>query len=363
MPMNLSEMDLLLHPSIFWQGRCVYDDEVQSMQFFYTASGCDICFTGTSLEATILSRPHDVRERQAHILVFVDGQIVEEVATLFVLNQYENSLVLVSGLEPGFHSVRLFKRSEAFDSSTWIKEFRTDGVFVPHLHPKKPMIQFIGASVSTGYGNLGKLGEIKSTTNSNGFRAFSTQTALLLDYDVEIIGASGWGVFQGYNTLMGVSSTQTIPRAYDYAGIDDSYYIKESLGLYPHLRHPEVIVLNLGTNDFYSSDYVNQMSNNQDLITKRFIDHYSQFVMHLREVHPLATIFITTGLMSEPTFITTPLEKVIIHLNKIGIVVYPFVFKSAQILGHNVAIDGHPCVKTHYQAALDLSQRIKLIEK
>ncbi|MDZ4197278.1 MAG: hypothetical protein U1C51_08570, partial [Candidatus Izemoplasmatales bacterium] len=105
----------------------MYDYAVQAMQFFYTASGCDISFTGTSLEATILSKPHDDRLRQAHLLVFVDGQMVEDATTLFVLDQYENSIPLVSGLKPGAHQVRIFKRSEAFDSSTWIKKLQTDG--------------------------------------------------------------------------------------------------------------------------------------------------------------------------------------------------------------------------------------------
>jgi hypothetical protein len=361
--MIVSKLELLVHPSIFWQGRCMYDYDVQAMQFFYTASGCDISFTGTSLKATVLSRPYDDRLRQAHLLVFVDGQLVEDAATLFVLDHYENSILLVSGLQPGVHQVRIFKRSEAFDSSTWIKELQTDGNFITHYTPIKPMIQFIGASVSTGYGNMGSTGEVKSTTNSNGFRAFSTQTALLLDEDVEIIGASGWGISQGYNTLVGVSSTQTIPNAYDYGGIDDTFCIKESLGLYSHPRHPEVIILNLGSNDFYSSDYVNQSSSTQELITKRFIDHYTKFVIHLREVHPRATIFITTGLMSEPTFITNPLEQIIIQLHQKEIVVYPFVFKSAHELGHNVAVDGHPNVDTHYQAAFDLSLHINKMFK
>ncbi len=97
-----------------------------------------------------------------------------------MLNQSVGEYTLVSGLPPGYHTVKVLKRSESIDSNTSLMILQTNGHFVNPPTAKPFMIEYIAASSSTGYGNLGSLSQNKTTENSYGLLGFADLTLHLL---------------------------------------------------------------------------------------------------------------------------------------------------------------------------------------
>ncbi|MDY0139861.1 MAG: hypothetical protein RBR50_09175 [Candidatus Izemoplasmatales bacterium] len=350
---------------IRWMGRTYYNDLEKATYFYFTASGFEVGFYGTELKVTFKASNYLITGKRPHIVVLLDGEEDPTKGELIVLGKETEEVTIVSGLEYGYHTVKVLKRSEAIDSDTAVTKIETDGYFTDPPKPKSFNLQFIAASSSTGYGNLGSLSDAKTTVNSDGLRAFAYLTSFLLDSEISIFSASGWGVSRGWNTSGGsISETQNIPKAFEYIAIDASNTVFTDGGKWDITNYiPDVIVVNLGTNDFNASGY-NSMSDEDKLaLEERFKTDYTNFLVLLNNMYPNAKIIVAYGLMNEQKLLEAITLEIISDANQIfdKEVVHAYEMEGAGTLGNPYGSNYHPNVQTSMNVAADLAEFISSI--
>lgn len=344
-----------------WLGRTYYNQLEEAKYFYFTASGFELGFFGTELKVTFKASNYNIVGKQAYLVALIDGEEDPTKGITIKLDKAESEYTIVTGLTEGFHSVKILKRSEASDSNTSVKSIKTDGHFTNTPDPKSFRVQFIAASSSTGYGNLGSSSVAKTTDNSHGLLAFAYLTTYLLDADISIFSASGWGVSRGFNTSGSVSATQNIPAAYEYFAIDATNYVFTGAGKWNHSDFiPDVIVVNLGTNDFNASGYNSMTTENRKIVSDKFIADYTAFLRVLNNNHPNAVIIVAYGLMNEQNTVGPFTIEAIDNANDfIGkTMVYPFLMEGAGTAPNPYGSNSHPNVGTSKNVAEDLAALI-----
>ncbi|MDP3131153.1 MAG: SGNH/GDSL hydrolase family protein, partial [Bacillota bacterium] len=285
---------------IRWIGRTWYETLSGRRYFWNTASGFDVSFDGTELKATFYATNTGVTGKHPFLVILLDGEEDPTKGITIELTQGQAEYTLVSELEDGPHTVKVLKRSEAQDSDTAVLQVVTDGKFLAPTPVKTFKIQYIGASTSVGYGDLGPANDPKTTDNSNGLLCYTYLTSYLLDAETSIFASSGWGITRGWNTSGQVSATQSIPAAYEYYATNAQNYVVTTPGQWDHSDYqPDVIVLALGGNDFSSSNYASLSAAAQLEFRNAVTDAYVAFITALRAYHPDAYIILVYGLMSE----------------------------------------------------------------
>lgn len=347
---------------IRWMGRTYFNNTENLTYFYFTASGFEVAFFGTEIEITVQASKSNITSKQPHLVAFLDGEENPLEGTTYVLNE-EQETITFQGLTDGYHTVKVLKRSEASDSNTALKKIETDGYFTMPPQPKPFKIQYIAASSSTGFGNLGSVNDAKTTANSNGLLAYAYLTSYLLDAETSIFSASGWGVTRGWNTGGSISTTQNIPNAFVNIAIDDTNTVFTE-GTFDYSAFvPDVIVVNLGTNDFNSSGYTGMSETEKETMEERFVTDYVNFLIVLNNMYPNAKIIIAYGLMNEAgTLGDVTLEVVNTANTQIGsTVVYDFLMEAAGTNGNPYGCAYHPNVQTGMNVAEDLAEFIHQI--
>jgi len=97
-----------------------------------------------------------------HVVLDAEGDVIFEVlidgvpTTTFQTSRGEGTFTLASGLPAGEHDVLIFRRTEAFFNAVSFIEFQIDGGdLVPSPAPHRHRLEFIGDSITAGYGALG----------------------------------------------------------------------------------------------------------------------------------------------------------------------------------------------------------------
>lgn len=154
--------------------------------------------------------------------------------------------------------IRLIKEAQPMgaDPNSYLRihTVKADGKLVPF--PDKPfLIEFIGDSITSGEGLGGdpSINEfVPSIFSTEGHYAF--ETAKAVNADLRIISQSGWGVYSSWDNDL----THTLPKIYPYVCGAQIGGIAARLGsrdLHRFIdRVPDIIVVNLGTNDSFAFD-------------------------------------------------------------------------------------------------------------
>ncbi len=347
---------------IRWIGRTWYETLSGRRYFWNTASGFDVTFSGTELKATFYATNTAVTGKHPFLVVLVDGEEDPTKGITVELTQGQGEYTLVTGLPDGTHTVKVLKRSEAQDSDTAVLQVVTDGRFLAPTPVKDFRIQYIGASTSVGYGDLG--GSPKTTNNSNGLLCYTYLTSYLLDAETSIFASSGWGLTRGWNTGGQASATQTIPAAYEYYATNAQNYVVTTPGQWDHTDYqPDVIVIALGGNDFSSNSAAyNALTDAQKLAYQETVtDALVAFVTTLRAYHPDAYVVLVYGLMSEATHVRNVSINAALRLSGETDKVSSLAVTGAGQSGTGFGSDGHPTVAAYILAAGQLADHITAI--
>lgn len=211
--------------------------------------------------------------------VYVDGAVTPKA----VKTSGDATYVLASGLRSGTHDVALVKRTEAFQGEITFKGFTvTGGALIATADPTTRTIEFIGDSITAGYGVDGagpNCGFSADTENED--IAYGALTARALGAGHAAIAWSGIGVYQDGSG----SKTDQMPVRYLRTLPDESASTVD-FGRQP----PDVIVVNLGTNDFAHGDP-----------GQPFTDAYTAFLATLRAHHPGVPILAALSPMLDGT--------------------------------------------------------------
>ena len=229
-----------------WVGRNFVHSE--SVNCFNTASGFETTFYGTQLKANITSGG----SQTPRICVLIDEQTspAEKVIDLSK-NKEKQEVVLAEGLSEGYHTVKVYKITEASHNSLSINSLQTDGFFHKKPETKKLKIEVYGDSISTGYKNLKEVpndDDVINEKRQNGCLTYAWLTAQNLNAEINVMAHSGIGLnySQGFDYLMKSAWDDTYCSAKDFLGynnINPAWDFKNYT--------PDVVILNIGTNDYY----------------------------------------------------------------------------------------------------------------
>ena len=207
--------------------------------------GCDHSATGIEFSASIVGELilniYTTVEKEycdaAYFTVYIDGVRQEKRAEALVGKQ---DLLIANFSERGEHTVKIVKQCESNYNLCTLYSFCFDGELLTPPSKKDKYIEFIGDSLSCGMGNLGKKGVENPQTSrwEDVTQGYTYGTAEKLDADYSIVSESGIGLAGSwFDPLFDFYSAWSYKRdknlKYDFA------------------RTPDLIVINLGTNDFY----------------------------------------------------------------------------------------------------------------
>ncbi len=341
--MELKEKELVNGGYIKWMGRTYYNEDKKVNEVYHSASGFELFFKGTEVVATITATNSSNSAMRPIIVIVIDDDFNH--AKTIALDKPTQEITLVSGnSDAREHKIDLYKRSESIDSHIAIENIKTDGVFIKKIENKALKLEFIAASSSTGYGNLGKPSSSgKTTENSDALQGFAFLTAQALNADISIFSASGWGcAFSKW------TSPNTLNVADAYKNVDFNSKIPWIHGYYV----PDVVVVNLGTNDW---SYINAATtaDEKDARMTQFQRKYISFLQELHDYYPDAQIIVLYGLMNESSIYEV--TESIVATAKISI---PNLV-SIKINGDAGGYNSHPSVASHKKIAETLTKFIK----
>ncbi len=259
-----------------WFGRTYAQDGAYF--FNWSASGFEFNFKGSGATATIASNAPG-GSNTAYLKIYVDGVEQPDVA----LTKANQTVTLAKGLDPNAeHTVKVVKRTNARSSSAALLSLTlTDGdKLAPPAAPTR-LIEFIGDSITVGYATVANGSTTWSTATEDATKTYASQIAEAFYADYMVTAISGRGVVR--NT--GGDTDKLLPAIY---GRLDEY---NNPGVeYDFARQPDVIVINLGTND--------ASGNNSSLTADEFRTGLKAFLKDVRAKNPDAEIIYAYGMMS-----------------------------------------------------------------
>ncbi len=320
------------------------------LQLFWTNSGFAVKVSGAkTVTATISATPFGESDA-AYLNVYVDGAF-EPTSTIF-LNRAQGTYTLAEKLTAGEHTIEVRKRNEASYGGTAtakISQVSTDGKFLTPPAKAARQIEFIGDSITSGFGNLVTDGSGRyDSSKVDGTMTYAVLAAKQLGAEAQVLSRSGIGYCR--NTVIhGVSDSSFYP-----------YYSKTAAlpGVAPgnmpwdfENNPSDVVVINLGTND-------NGGTRNGAAITNaEMTEEAIAFLELVREKNPDAVIIWHYGMLGDNR--AAALEDAVAQLNDEGDEKIYFLrqegFNSAV---EGVGIDGHPTVQANINRSDELARFI-----
>jgi lysophospholipase L1-like esterase len=293
-------------------------------------------FTGTGISANLVSTGDNWYN------VIIDGIVKTPVN---IPSGTNGSVTLASGLTSGTHTIEFVRRTEAWVGDVQFKGFTvTGGNLLAPPSASTRRIEFIGDSITCGYGNEGTSQYQNFTTkNENAYLAYGSVAARALGADQITVSWSGKGVIRNYGGDTNEMMPQIYPRILPY---------NTTLTWNPSQWIPQVVVINLCTNDFSIGV--------PDKTT--FTTTYAKFVNQLRSQYSDAHIYCAVGPMLNGDNLTNArdfINTVVNQLKSAGDSKIHFIEFPMQDGSLGYGEDWHPSVATHAQMANQLVQQIK----
>lgn len=323
-----------------------------------SGSGVDFEYTGKKLDITVVGdgAVSSGKDNQARIAVYIDGErVLDE-----MVDTQEETFTVFENAESKKVNVKVVKLSECAMSTCGIKAITVaDDETITPTPKKSHTIEFIGDSITCGYGVDDEVKEHHfSTSTEDVTKAYAYKTAQALNADYSMFSISGYGVISGYTTGSTPVKEQTIPQYYESLGFSYQAFAgttkPQSLKWDFEAFKPEVIVINLGTND---ASYTNIIKERK----QEYADGYTAFLKKVRAKNPDATIFCTLGTMDN-RLCEKLIETVTAYSAETGDNnIHYMIFDLQDGANDGYAADWHPTEATHQKASDKLVNEIKTV--
>ncbi len=296
----------------------------------WSASEVRLKVKGTTLIASIVEKGEDRWQ------VVIDGRAAEVVVPTagragYTVNLGANAI----------HDVQLVKRTEAFVGTTTFQNFAVPGGAILKAAPAKRHLEFVGDSITCGYGNEGAAKEehFKPETE-NAYLSYASIAARQLNADVTILAWSGRKMWPD----------NTVPEIYDL-----------TLPALPepkwdfHGPVPDAVVINLATNDFGKE--------NPD--EAKWTGAYAAFIRRVWSHYPRAQIYVAMGSMMSDGWppehrALSTLRSYLAHLvTQVSDARVHQIEFDVQQESDGIGADWHPNLRTHAKMAARLTAAIR----
>ncbi len=267
--------------------------------------------------------------------VYVDG--VETRMKVDGINGMDQKLDLTvaKGLKKGKHEFRIYRDTEFAHGTANVISVKLNGVLTERPADNKLHIEFIGDSITAGYGNLTQRelneSDAHGPEKSDGTSTYAFLAAEQLGADVTTVARSG--------------------LAFSYNAVEDYWkrisYARSALGDYTPTRKSDVVVINLGTNDH--SNY-----EKEGLTIEQVEDRAVELIKLVKSSRPDAKIVWMYGMMG--TKIESTIKAAIEECGGEAAGIYYFVGKN-----NNDGGGWHPSAQAHINNGKLLADYLKSI--
>lgn len=255
---------------IVWSGRTVADS-AGAVRFNFPGVTARVRFEGPSL--AMATSPGS-----GYFVVEVDSMAPRKV----FYGPSDSLLTLVDSLGHGVHDARIVYAVEGYEFRPEVRGFSA-GSLQQAPAPRGPKIEFVGNSITCGYGTEATDGSTPfSYATENHTLTYAYLTARALDADVCVVARSGIGVYRNYNGPLTGDTIGTMPLEYERTMI----YEPEPRWDFTRFN-PDIVCINLGTNDLSTANYDGRL----------FEEAFGRFVDTVRGHYPDARIVLLTGSM------------------------------------------------------------------
>lgn len=324
-----------------------------SLWLCFSGTGAEFTATCTSLSVTMAAdSAYAEPANRTRLAIEVNGQrVVDD-----MLDAAEKTYAIWSSTVAETITVRIIKLSETAMSTCGVKAIVTDAQTIQPTAQKAHRIEFIGDSITCGYGADDEVAEHPfATSTENVTAAYAYKTAQALDADYSMVSISGYGIISGYTATEGVkSASQLIPTYYEKLGFSYGSYQGQTPAdvIWDFSAYvPELIVINLGTND---DSYTGSDPERQE----DYRANYTEFLMVVRRNNPEATILCTLGIMGDRLYPQVK-NAVAAYTEETGDSNIACLKFDVQSPADGYAADWHPSQLTHDKAAEKLVNRIQ----
>lgn len=311
-----------------------------------SASGSGIEFICEGDYAELTVAPENAYVTVSHyprVAVYADGNLVaveciSEEKTYRINTEYSGT------------KITLIKLSEAMHSSVKVTKVASFGKKdIAPTAEKELKIEFIGDSITCGYGiDAGAYGSF-STSTENFMKTYAYLTAENISADYSAVCYSGYGVLTGY-TESGTKNNRIVMNEYDKAchlsGQEDPLWDFSKI-------KNDFVVINLGTND---ASYCGNSSYGR----QQFADAYVNMLINVREKNPDAYILCILGDMNNSLYssIETAVSRYSDLYSDSRVEAFSVDFKMGE---NDIVIDGHPGEKSNLCASETLTEKIRML--
>ncbi len=326
-------------------GRTVFQNNVR----WFSYSGCGIEFKCSAAAADIVCTVPDsssvVRHHRPRVGVFVNGILTNDV----VLDE-TSTTIRVNLRSDGESTVKLLKLSESMHSCVGVSSITLYGASDIRPTEEKMNIEFIGDSITAGFGldEPNSAGSF-STRTENFCETYAYLASTALGADGWGIAYSGYGVLSGYTTSGAQNTAATLPLNYEKALTNCRSINDYAATWYFTTQRPQYIVINLGTND---ASYCRSTERRE-----QFAQAYQSFLGQVRTRNPGAYILCVLGDMNNALY--PYIQQAVASYRSItgdqGVDCMTLAF---QMDNYPHAISGHPSRESNFVAAQALTNRL-----
>ena len=323
----------------------------------HSGSGAEFSVTGTKVSITLKADSSCIgnADGKTRIAIYVNGERVADE----MVDKVEKAVTAFESDTAESCIIRVIKLSESANSTCGITKIEAVAADdIQPTEPKEKLIEFIGDSITCGYGVDDEVKEHHfSTKTEDVTKTYAYKTAESLGTDYSMVSFSGYGIISGYTGDGEKKPSQTLPQYYDKLGFSYGTYMgkfsPQNVTWDFTKRQPDLIVINLGTND---SNYVLGKADRKEEYTAEYVE----FLKKVREYNPDAAILCTLGIMGDDMYpaIEDAVERYQTETGDSN--VYSFKF-DVQSYSDGYAADWHPTEATHTKAATKLTAEIKEI--
>ncbi|MBQ9413850.1 MAG: hypothetical protein IJU16_01845 [Clostridia bacterium] len=266
-----------------------------------------------------------------YFTVWVDGERSRLTVDNGTTSQRSKKVTLAEDLEAGLHRIEIYRQTEEINGSCLFDELIINGTLTPL--PDAPMlIEFIGDSLTAGYGALGvpsKGKVIDHPEGQDGTQTYAYLTAQALGMDFQACCTSGYGLLAGWN-----NGDANLLNMYAYT----AYHNNAMTGneMWAFARPADIVVINLGSND-------RAVGRGKGVNEKTFEEAVKSMTELIREKNPDAKVVWVTGLGGNA--FKAQMEDA---MDSFGGAENGYYF--CQLPEGNSGAAGHPSVKEHIAA-------------
>ncbi len=354
-------------------GRTYWDERESVLYSNYTCGSFEVEFRGTELAAAFAAVPDTFvppnlagelppREDWPFISVFLDGG---ETPYRRVRVRDGEWISLFRSEKEERHRIRIVKLNENFRTCLGVRAFRMEGELLPFEKEKRDVIEFIGDSITCGFGNdTQDVSHEYETAEQDGWMTHGAIAARALGLEPRFVSVSGISI-ENVTPMPGFYCMRDL---YPYADrvIQDRLARRrgetvEAWRPFDFAGNPaRYVVLNLGTNDA-NQIYFRPDKEQAELDFER---NYARFVSELRSLNgPETVIVCALGCMDY--YLYEKIAMIVERLKEETGDRRLFLLKYNKMMNMGPDAGGclHPTVYRHRLMAEDLVRKLRSIQE